>query len=83
MNKYTIKTEGMACSMCEAHMNDMIRNNIASAKKVASSHKKGETTFITQDSVDEEMIKGKVADMGYTFISMESEPYKKKGLFGR
>ena len=83
MKKYIIKTEGMACSMCEAHMNEMIRNNFPSAKKIASSHQKGETTFITDETVEEEIIKNKVADMGYSFISLESKPYEKKGLFGR
>ena len=37
-----VKVEGMMCGMCEAHVNDAIRKAVP-AKKVTSSHKKGET----------------------------------------
>lgn len=36
--KYKLKVDGMACSMCEAHVNDCIRNNFK-VKKVKSNHK--------------------------------------------
>ena len=42
MIKTTLKIDGMACSMCEAHINDCIRKNFK-IKKVSSLHKKGET----------------------------------------
>ena len=37
MLQYTIVVEGMACSMCEAHVNDAIRKAFP-VKKVTSSH---------------------------------------------
>ena len=40
MYKTTIKIDGMACGMCEAHVNEAIRK-VCAAKKVTSSHKKG------------------------------------------
>ena len=37
--KITLDIEGMACSMCEAHVNDTIRKNFP-VKKVSASHSK-------------------------------------------
>ena len=40
MIKTTLKIDGMACSMCESHVNDAVRNAVP-VKKVTSSHTKG------------------------------------------
>ena len=40
MVKITLEVEGMACGMCEAHVNDVIRK-VFPVKKVTSSHTKG------------------------------------------
>ena len=40
MVKITLEVEGMACGMCEAHVNDAIRKAFP-VKKVTSSHTKG------------------------------------------
>lgn len=42
MVQMTLKVDGMACGMCEAHINDAIRSHFA-VKKVSSSHTKGRT----------------------------------------
>ena len=39
MIRTTVKISGMACSMCEAHINDTIRRTF-SVEKVSSSHNK-------------------------------------------
>ena len=57
MNKVTLKIDGMMCGMCEAHINDVIRKNMPDAKKVSSSFKKGESTFLYEGTVDEEKLK--------------------------
>ena len=49
MTKTVLSIEGMACGMCEAHVNDAIRANF-SVKKVSSSHKKGQTEVISEAS---------------------------------
>lgn len=81
MIKTVIKISGMACSMCEAHIQDAIRNNF-NVKKVSASHSKGECTVISADALDEEKLKKIISDTGYDFISVSSEPYEKHGLFG-
>lgn len=78
MIKTTLGIEGMMCSMCEAHICDCIRKNIAGAKKVKASHLKGEATFITDDAIDEDKLKEAIADTGYTPVSVSSKPYVKK-----
>lgn len=80
MVKTIIKIEGMACGMCESHMNDVIRN-VFQVKKVTSSHKDKESVVISEESLDEAEVKKVVEDTGYTFVSLSSEQYEKKGLF--
>jgi len=81
MIQTVIKINGMACSMCEAHIQDAIRNNF-NVKKVSASHSKGECTVISPDALDEEKLKKIITDTGYDFISVSSSEYVKHGLFG-
>ena len=81
MIKTTLKIEGMMCGMCEAHIRDTIRKTVPSAKKVAASHSKGEASFLTESSIDEQVLKAAISETGYTCLSVESVPYEKKGLF--
>lgn len=83
MIRTTMKIDGMSCSMCEAHICDVIRKAIPGAKKVSASHKKGEAVFLTEDAVDADLLKETIAATGYTCLSAESAPYEKKGLFGK
>lgn len=80
MIKTTIKIEGMACGMCEAHVNDALRK-VIKAKKITSSHKEKQSIVISENELSEEEVKKAVNDTGYTYISMHSEPYKKKLFF--
>ncbi len=70
MTQTVLKIEGMACGMCESHINDAIRNNF-SVKKVKSSHKKGETVIKSEQPLDAEKLKSVIADTGYTLVSVE------------
>lgn len=82
MFKTTVKIDGMMCGMCEAHVNDAIRKMYPDAKKVTSSHKKGETSFLTETETSADEIRQIIEQTGYTFISCECVRYEKKGLFG-
>ncbi len=82
MNKITVKIDGMACGMCEAHICDAIRNALPGAKKVKASRKSGEATFLCETAPSEESLKKVITDTGYTFVSVSAEEYKKRGLFG-
>ena len=80
MVKTVVKIDGMACGMCESHMNDSIRNNFK-VKSVKSSHSNKESVVVSEESLDKEKMKKVVTDTGYTFVGMSEEPYEKKGLF--
>lgn len=80
MTRYIIRTEGMACSMCEAHINNAVRNAFK-VKSVTSSHKNGETVVITEQPIDVEQLGKVVSETGYKLIDILVEPYEKKGFF--
>ena len=77
MFKITAKVEGMACGMCEAHINDAVRKNFA-VKKVTSSHSKGKTEIIVELPIDEDKLKEVIGKSGYTVTVIHTEPYEKK-----
>ena len=52
MIQTTVKVSGMACSMCEAHINDAIRAAFP-VEKVSSSHSKGETVILSKEPLGE------------------------------
>ncbi|MCM1047188.1 MAG: cation transporter [Clostridiales bacterium] len=82
MVKITLGVEGMACGMCEAHINDAVRNAFQ-VKKVTSSHTKKQTVIIAGQDIPEQELKDVVAKTGYEVVSVSSEPYEKKGLFAK
>ncbi len=81
MIKTTLKINGMMCGMCEAHVNDAIRSRF-NVKKVTSSHTKGESVILSEDSLDETAIRSTIAGTGYELESVKTEEYKKKGFLG-
>ena len=73
----------MACGMCESHINDAVRKAFdKKIKKVSSSKSKKRTEVISDEPVDEELLRKTIADTGYTVGEIHTEPYEKKGLFG-
>ena len=92
MVQMTLKVDGMACGMCEAHINDAIRSHFA-VKKVSSSHTKGETVIVSEQPVDveeplgEERLRAVIAETGYELKSVTTAPCEEKhglgGLFQR
>ena len=83
MIKTTVGIDGMMCSMCEAHISDLIRKTLPEAKKLAVSRKKREASFISDEAPDAELLRAAIAETGYTCLSVTSEPYVKRCLFGR
>lgn len=84
MQKITLEIDGMMCGMCESHMNDLIRQKF-NVKKVSSSHSKGTTEIISEESLDEDKLREEITGIGYTLKAVNTEEYVKKGfsLFGR
>ena len=81
MVQITLKIDGMACGMCESHVNDAVRSKFP-VKKVTSSHTKGETVIISEEDISEEALRAAIEPTGYKVLGCASAPYEKKGLFG-
>lgn len=80
MIKITLTIDGMACGMCENHINDAIRKSF-SVKKVTSSHRKCQTMIISENDIPDAELKSVIDKTGYTFESAVRETYISKGLF--
>ena len=72
----------MVCGMCEAHVCDTIRMVVPSAKKVKASRSKNEASFLTDEAVDADVLRAAIDATGYSCVSVSSETYNKRGLFG-
>ena len=64
MIQTTVQVSGMACSMCEAHVNDAVRSAL-NVKKVTSSHVKGETVILSDEPLDEGKLRETINATGY------------------
>ena len=82
MVRITVCIEGMACGMCEAHINEAVRNAFR-VKKVTSSHTKKQTVILAEQEIPEQELKNVIAKAGYDAVSVNSEPYEKKGFLAR
>lgn len=82
MVKITVNIDGMSCGMCEAHINDAVRNAFT-VRKVTSSHTKKETVILAEREIPEPELRKVIEKAGYDVISVSREPYEKKGLFSR
>ena len=68
MIQTTVKVSGMACSMCEAHVNDTIRRAFSVEK-------------VSKAPLDENALRAAIDATGYTAGEIHAAPYEKKGLF--
>ena len=64
MIKVYLDVEGMRCSMCEAHVNDIVRKT-SKVKKVKASFKKKEVLIIMEDDKDINNIISAINSLGY------------------
>ena len=77
MIQCTIAVDGMACSMCEAHINEAVRKALP-VKKVTSSHTKGQTVILSKKELDEGALRQVISAAGYQAGPIQSAPYEKR-----
>ena len=77
MVRTVLDVDGMACGMCEAHVNDAVRRAFP-VRKVSSSHLKGRTEILSEDHLDVEKLVGAVNATGYTVRGVREETAEKK-----
>lgn len=80
MIKITLSIEGMACGMCESHINDAVRRAFP-VKKVTSSHLKKQTVILSETDLAEDQLAEVINGTGYELKGISKEPYEKKGFF--
>ena len=81
MIQTTIGIEGMACEMCEAHINDVIRRTFA-VKSAKADRRKKQCVVVSEEPLDEAAVRDAIAKTGYDVTAIASEPYVKKGFLG-
>ena len=80
MIQTTVQVSGMACSMCEAHINDTICAAFP-VEKVSYSHSKGETVILSKEPLDENALRAAIDATGYTEGEISTAVYEQKGFF--
>ncbi len=80
MIKITVNVDGMQCGMCEAHINDAVRNAFP-VKKVVSSHSKKRTVILAKQDIDDQKLRDCINGTGYIFRSATREPYEEGRMF--
>lgn len=70
MYRITVEIDGMNCKMCEAHVNELIRNAFL-VKKVKSSAKKGITEIMSEDEISEDDLRFILDPSGYRVVSVK------------
>ena len=87
MKNLILKIDGMACNMCESHVNAIVRDAL-NTSKVKSNYKKGTCTVTAESfSIDEtERLTAALNAKGYRVLDMKTEEAKPgliSRLFGR
>ena len=72
MWKYTVQVTGMMCSMCESHVNDMVRKAFP-VRKVTSTRRRNETVILTEQPLDESALRAAVSAAGYDVGEIRKE----------
>lgn len=80
MYKYNLSIDGMGCSMCEMHVEEVLKENI-SADKIKASSKKNNVLIFTNEELTLEDFKKILDPTGYRLTSFNKEEAI-KGLFG-
>ena len=64
MYKTVVNVTGMACPMCEAHVNEAIKKNF-DVESVNSSHVESKTEIVSKDVLSNDLLKKVISDEGY------------------
>ena len=82
MVKTIVKSEGMMCHMCEAHVNNAIKKKFK-VKSVESSFESGVTEITSENTPDEAELRETIEAEGYKVLTVSSTIIEKKGFFKR
>lgn len=72
LTRLTLEVDGMSCSMCETHINDVVRRNFLIVN-VKSSFRQGQTVVLTALPIDEQKLRNVICDTGYKVLSIRTD----------
>ena len=78
MIRTTVKVDGMKCPMCEARVNDAVREAL-DVSKVTSSHKRGQTIIFSEKENEAKAIRDVIGAAGFTVTDIESDVVDTEG----
>ncbi len=73
MNKFTLKINGMKCSMCEEHVSTLIKDKVDRAIKVSANHNKNTVIILSDREISETEFKIALSGSGYKVNGYEKE----------
>lgn len=81
MNKFTLKINGMKCSMCEEHLSTMIKDKVDRAIKVKANHNKNIVIILSDREISETEFKIALSGSGYKVENYKKEINLKDSFF--
>ncbi|MGM9942092.1 MAG: heavy-metal-associated domain-containing protein [Bulleidia sp.] len=73
----TLQIEGMACAMCESHVQDLIHRNF-DVRKVKADHRKGTVVITSRQPLSQQKLQESLSSIGYPLLSLSSRPVPSK-----
>ena len=67
MNEVCLKVEGMVCEGCEARVQNVLKN-IDGVEEVIANHNEKTVKIVASQSVDENILKEAIEDLGFEVI---------------
>lgn len=80
MIKTSVIIEGMMCKMCEAHVENAVKENFA-VKKIKASHVRGDAEIISENPLEKQEVIAVIEKAGYKAVSVSEKEYNKRGIF--
>lgn len=82
MYQTIVGIDGMACTMCEAHVCEAVKKAFP-VKKARASHRRGQLELLTDLPVAEPALRAALAPTGYDVTSFDCKPFEKKSLWSK
>lgn len=73
MTRTTVSIDGMKCSMCEAHVSELIKRHIDGAIVVKASHSKNNVVILSERSIKSDELKSALSGFGYRMQDFKEE----------
>lgn len=81
MYKTVVGVDGMMCSMCEAHVSEVVKKTFPQAKSVKSNRRTKQTVILSETPLEEGPVRRAIDAAGYETLTFCCAPYEKKGCF--